>query len=539
MMKKLSLFIAGLCLLLCTAGVVVAASVVGPSRAEAVPATGLITGSISVATGQPGGDVCTYAIAVSGQPGSWVATGARYVSAAAAGGSYELSVPVGTYAVRFDPSCGGTISSSYAAQYYLDQLDLENANAVTVSAISPATGTDAALAPGFSVSGAVSAPGAPGATADVCVSADDRAGHAVDSARTSTDGRFTIGNLPTGHYWVYFDPTCGGAQVSAYAPQYYPGHVLPTAGSQVQVAANVSAIDAQLVAGSSISGTVTAPGAADNAGICAYAIGVGGHTAGRTVTNIAGVYGITNLGAGSYSLRFDPTCGGSQTSYFSSQNYQNTVTLAAGQHVQGINGTMALRYGPELSITVASLPAGTLHLPYSETLSINGPSTEPTDYAWHVTGLPPGLYPEPSSLSEEIVGRPQVVGSFSVTTTATAAGSVPPLVARRTFRLLIEPASPTVSISLTTGQVSGHRLEVRLHCTEAACSGRASVVSARGAVLGAGPYSMARGASTTVELKMTAAGPRAFAKARAHPVEEKLVVSVRRGHAVEDMVRFS
>ena len=168
--------------------------------------------------GQPGGDVCTYAIAVSGEPGSWAATGAAICGDGRVDGSYELAVPEGMYVLRFDPSCGGTVLSSYAAQYYLGQPDLENANGVSVSGTSPTTGADAVLAAGFSVSGAVSAPGGTGAVADVCVSAYDSAGHAVASAHTSTDGPFTIANLPTGNYWVYFDPTCGGARRAPCSP---------------------------------------------------------------------------------------------------------------------------------------------------------------------------------------------------------------------------------------------------------------------------------------------------------------------------------
>ena len=155
-MTKLSLFIPKLCVLLSTAGVVGAAW--APS-AGAVPATGLITGAVSGVAGQPGADVCTYAIAVSGQPGSWAATGPRYEVTTASNGSYELAVPEGTYVLRFDPSCGSTVLSSYAAQYYLGQPDLESANAVSVSGTSPITGANAVLVAGFSVSGAVSAPG--------------------------------------------------------------------------------------------------------------------------------------------------------------------------------------------------------------------------------------------------------------------------------------------------------------------------------------------------------------------------------------------
>ncbi len=210
-----------------------------------------------------------------------------------------------------------------------------------------------------------------------------------------------------------------------------------------------------------------------------------------------------------------------------------------GQDFEGVNGALALRYGPNLLISLASLPAGKLYSPYFETLSMNGPSTEPSDYTWHVTGLPPGLYLEPSSLSEEIVGRPQEAGSFSVRATVTTAASVPPLAASRTFGLLIGLASPAVSIISANGTVSGHRLAVKLHCTEAACSGRASIMATRGTVLAASSYSMARGASTSVELKMTAAGLRAFANARAHPFKEKVMVSVRGGRALEGVVRVS
>ena len=75
----------------------------------------------------------------------------------------------------------------------------------------------------------------------------------------------------------------------------------------------------------------------------------------------------------------------------------------------------------------------------------------------------------------------------------TTAASVPPLAASRTFGLLIDLASPAVSIISATGTISGHRLAVKLHCTEAACSGRASAMHghprdrARGQLLLDGP----------------------------------------------------
>ena len=108
----------------------------------------------------------------------------------------------------------------------------------------------------------------------------------------------------------------------------------------------------------------------------------------------------------------------------------------------GVDASLRLRYGPRLAITLASLPAGRVYSSYFQALSITGPSTEGSDYAWHVTGLPRGLFADRMSLSEAIAGRPQVAGKFTVTATVTTITSVPPFSAHRTFRLLLKPASP-------------------------------------------------------------------------------------------------
>jgi hypothetical protein len=122
-----------------------AVDVVGNSTpAAATSATGLIAGSVDdIASGVPVPGVCVYAYAVNGEQGSWVATGASYRAVTESDGSYEVAVPVANYAVEFDPSCEGTVPSPYARQYYLAQVDLEDANTVFASAISPATATEA------------------------------------------------------------------------------------------------------------------------------------------------------------------------------------------------------------------------------------------------------------------------------------------------------------------------------------------------------------------------------------------------------------
>jgi hypothetical protein len=103
------------------------------------------------ASGAPVAGVCVYAYAAPGQRDAST-TGVVYRAITEGDGSYELVVPIANYAVEFDPSCGGTVSSPCALQYYFGQLDLDDANYVQTSAVSPITGIDAHLGVGYSIS---------------------------------------------------------------------------------------------------------------------------------------------------------------------------------------------------------------------------------------------------------------------------------------------------------------------------------------------------------------------------------------------------
>ncbi len=126
-----------------------------------------------------------------------------------------------------------------------------------------------------------------------------------------------------------------------------------------------------------------------------------------------------------------------------------------------------------------------------------------------------------------------------VITTVSTDGAVPPLVVSRTFRLVVKPASPNVSLSSSSAKLSGRHLLVRLACHEAACKGKASVVAPTGTVLASGHYSMAQGAKEAVALTLSTNGAKAFAQAWKHPVREKVFVTVMRGGAATGMVRVS
>ncbi len=340
-MRRFSAVVAGAVLLTMTATVIA-----NSMLAAATTATGLIAGSVDdIASGAPVADVCVYAYAVSGQPGSFATTGAPYQAITEGDGSYEVTVPVANYVVEFDPSCGGTVTSPYALQYYVSQVDLADANPVFASAVSPATGIDAHLSAGYTISGTVSEAGGTGGGAKVCASADDSAGHRVSSAKSAADGTYAIDNLPAGTYTVYFDPTCGRTQASTYAEQYYEAEPDAIVATGVVLPGLATGIDAELQAGATISGTVTATGALDDAGICVYATGVDGSGAGSAITGASGTYRVANLAAQTYNVAFDPTCGRSHSSYFASLSYDKQIPVKAGQTVPGIDGPCPWRTG--------------------------------------------------------------------------------------------------------------------------------------------------------------------------------------------------
>ena len=228
----------------------------------------------------------------------------------------------------------------------------------------------------------------------------------------------------------------------------------PNSGSTaVKVPPNATGIDVQLVSGATITGTVTATGASDNAGICVYALTPGGAAATKAVTNASGAYSLANLAAQAYTVNFDPTCAQAQVSYFGSGSYSGTVNLAAGQARSGVDGSLPL-YGPPPSITNTSLPPGTVGTIYVVDLSFAGPSTEASDYTFSAAGLPPGLSLFSGASGATIAGSPQAAGNFSVTITMTTVGAVPPLMSQQKFNLEILPAGG-YWLATANGQVYG------------------------------------------------------------------------------------
>ena len=405
-----------------------------------------------------------------------------------------------------------------------------------VDASQSATGVDAHLVAGFSISGTVSTPGETTGPADVCVSAD-AAGHPVISAKTGPGGGYQIGKIPAGTYSVDSTRPAAGRRPAITPPQ----------AITVDLGADTTGVDAQLVVGAAVSGRVSAPGGANDAGICAYAIAPSGALSEQAVTSAGGTYRLADLAPQAYTIEFDPTCSGSQSSFFAPVAYPGRVQVGAGEALGGVDVTLALVSGPPLAIKPSSLAEGQVYQPYYQSLSLT--NTWFNGAPWQVSGLPRGLSTqlapagEDASIEGDITGIPQVAGTFTVTVTVTVTSdlslttgglSVPPLEATKTFKLVVLPPAPLVTVLSSGAQVSGKFVPVGLFCTYLACSGNAKLTTKSGIVLAKTPYSMEKSTSAVVKLEATPAGSSTLAKAKRRPVNGVLTVSVRGGQEVTE-----
>jgi hypothetical protein len=138
----------------------------------------------------------------------------------AADGTYSISgLPVDSYVVEFDPTCGGSVVSSDAPLWFMSGETPRQIVAVSVSSGEDFSGIDATLLEDGSISGTVTDAAHPGGLGGVCVTAtssDGGIGHGT--ATTAGDGTYTMTGLPPDLYAVQFDPTCGGADPSPDVP---------------------------------------------------------------------------------------------------------------------------------------------------------------------------------------------------------------------------------------------------------------------------------------------------------------------------------
>ncbi len=287
-----------------------------------LPTGPIVSGTVtSASTGKPIPGICV---------GLNSSSANNYVSLTAVtgtAGTYRIDqIPTGTYEVQFNGGCGN--AGSYSPQAY-DNASEFLPQPITVTAGQSLTGIDAAMQPGATIAGTVKSQAGRGLSG-ICVYAY---GPATENAGqgTTTDGRYTVANLPPGQYLVSFGPGCGnnadlagvsfGSQVSLPLVSAPPG--------------TTSGIDAVLPAAGNISGQIlTRSGRHVAACVAVIPSAVLTSTQSFEIGEVqeVGSYEFTNLQPGTYVVTFDPGC--YSASVYASQWYKDRPSLAGAARVR-------------------------------------------------------------------------------------------------------------------------------------------------------------------------------------------------------------
>ncbi|MGO9902096.1 MAG: carboxypeptidase regulatory-like domain-containing protein [Solirubrobacteraceae bacterium] len=268
-------------------------------------------------------------------------------------GAYEIGhvAPGIAYMVQFT-DCNHP--ATYVSQYYDGASDPSAATTLTPTVQVPATGVDAHLAGGNSISGTVSDSNGHPITSGVCVSAvpaltDDYSVYYSDGL--ASDGSYTIDTLPAGSYHVTFSDCSGRNDIT----QTLPGSVTVAPGQAVQ------GIDATMQPATSISGHVYSGQDTSSplGGLCVAVLNPDGSpvSASGSIVETAGdgSYTFDHLDpAGSYVVEFD-TC---------------SLNGSARQYYDGVSD---LSQADVLTPTLASPSTGIdAHLPSAPVTTITG-----------------------------------------------------------------------------------------------------------------------------------------------------------------------
>jgi 5-hydroxyisourate hydrolase-like protein (transthyretin family) len=305
------------------------------SGAGAEVATGEITGVVS----GPGGAIEGAVVSVYDQHGHPLGRATTL-----ANGTYAFNaLPTGAYTVQFQPGPGQNL----APQFHAGTVDVSE-GAITYD-------VDAQMSTGGSIAGVVqSDAGTPLAGIEVNVY---RVGGLVPEEVASTvsaaDGSYSVDALAGGNYVVRFANAFEPA--ASWVGQYYSGQ--PSAASADPVAvvegATTAGVDARLVAGGTLSGTVRDSASDPVGGVRVEVLeSNGGAYVSGTDSEADGGWSVGNLPAGSYLVRFVPSGMNLLDQYYpqaATQAAAQSVSLAAGAAVSGLDATLAP--GSEISGT--------------------------------------------------------------------------------------------------------------------------------------------------------------------------------------------
>ncbi|HEX4443674.1 MAG TPA: carboxypeptidase regulatory-like domain-containing protein [Galbitalea sp.] len=278
-------------------------------------------------------------------------------------GTYSFAdVPAGSYTLQFNAPDG----SNYVQQCWNDLPCISvSPTYFSVADGQVLTGYDAHLAVGASISGTVDSTDGTGVgVAGVQVLANSNDGLGT-SAVTDESGDYTISGLPADTYQVQFAPS------GNYLPQWWDNQPTEDTAKAITVTSgdSVTGINATLVAGATISGTVTDISGNPVANVNVTATTPDGQSNEGASTDESGNYSISGLSSGKYTVQFQPTAGNLVGQYWSDQPTSataNVINVANGDAVDNIDaqlaagatisGTVSSAAGPLKNATVGAFP---------------------------------------------------------------------------------------------------------------------------------------------------------------------------------------
>ncbi|WP_162256304.1 carboxypeptidase regulatory-like domain-containing protein [Arthrobacter sp. Soil736] len=308
-------------------------------------------------------------------------------------GSYTVTgLPAGSYKVQFTGSNSGALD-----QWYSGSTSFDSATPVTLSAGQSLTGVDVVLVKGASISGKVTVPAGADVTGVGVMALATESPWQNGYGQVNADGTYTLRGRPAGSYRVQFSGNNSGA-----ASQWYGGAATSSAATPVTLTAgqDLANINATLVRGASISGTVTAPAGVDPSRGQVNFVLPGGSWQNSVQIGSDGTYKVSGLPAGSYKVQFSGNSGGSLDQWYpgaASFETGTMLTLNEGDDLTGIDATLVK--GASISGTVTA-PAGTdLGSIQATVYEASGPnpnyvgsSSVNADGTYKVLGLATGSY---------------------------------------------------------------------------------------------------------------------------------------------------
>jgi protocatechuate 3,4-dioxygenase beta subunit len=361
---------------------------IGCDDVSTIEADGAISGRVTDSSGAPVVDVSVSADGDDGGYGS---------STTDADGRYTIvGLSDGDYRVEFWP-----YESTLVGEYYNNAASYSAATLVAVTAGDTATGIDAVLEQGGSISGRVTdSSGAP--LVDVSVSADSDDG-GYGSSTTDADGRYTIVGLSDGDYRVRFRPS----SESNFVREYYNDTTDYEAATLVAVTAGDTAtgIDAVLAQGGAISGRVTDSSGAPLADVDVYADGDGW---GYASTDADGRYTIVGLSDGDYRVEFwpyDSTLVGEYYNDTTDYEAATLVAVTAGDTATGIDAVLTEDGPPSATAPSAPLAVSAVAANGAAAVSWSAPADGGSPItSYTVTASPGGRTCSTASLTCTVTG---------------------------------------------------------------------------------------------------------------------------------------